>query len=156
MTALMVCCRPKVTPMKPRGGKRPGSGRPAVYRDKTDRFTLKFTGDGWRALDALQRETALSRNDVMVALVLSGAGAVTFDRHPVAYTPKLESTVAEILLPAEAGALLREARARTGHSFSDVGEALVREHAEQTAFPPPVPTRTRTRRPRRPAVRSTK
>lgn len=101
---------------------------------------MKFTAEGWRALGALQARTRLSRNDVLAALVLARAEAVTFDVHPVAYSPKFESSVAEILLPADAGARLRAARERTGHSFSDIGEALIREHADATTFPDPLPS----------------
>jgi len=141
---------------KPRGGARPGAGRKSVFGAKAvvKPFAMDFTPGGRRALDALVRRTRLSRNAVVATLALQFAETVTFDTDTP--FPNKAQDVLSIRVPPEAAAKLDGARARTGHSFSDLGEALVVWHGGEGTYPTALPrprTGARRRRQGRPPRR---
>jgi hypothetical protein len=117
------------------GGARAGAGRKSVFTSKAlaKPFAMDFTPAGRRALSALVKHTGLSRNSVIAVLALQHADHVAFA--VAAPYPDKARQVLSIRVPREAGAKLAAARVRTGHSYSDIGEELVREFAERTKFP---------------------
>src|SRR5262245_15978214 len=126
-----------VTTKQQHGGARPGAGRKSVFRSKAlDKpFAMDFTPAGRRALDVLVRRTGLSRNAVVGTLALRFADRVTFNG-ATPYPDKARS-VLSIRVPREAAAKLTAARIRTAHSYSDIGEALVREFGDEARYPDP-------------------
>ena len=86
---------------------------------------MMMTLDGHRILDRLQTSTGLSRSDIMTHLALRHAHDLSFDVDGVVYRHKLSGTVMSIRMTDHAHTLLTDARARTGKSYSDLGEALV-------------------------------
>jgi len=134
--------------MAQHGGARPGAGRKSIFGAKAlDKpFAMDFTPGGRRVLDALVRRTGLSRNAVLAVLALRHADALVFEeRDPF---PDKAREVLSIRVPPEPGAKLAAARVRTGHSYSDIGEALVRWHGAAAKFPT-AGSSTKTRRRRR-------
>ncbi len=119
-----------------RGGARPGSGRKSAFGTPERKpFAMDFTPEGRRILDRICRRTKLSRNNVIAHLVriyLSNLGGWLQPIGP--YLRKAQS-VLSIRIPADEGALLREARARFGKSYSDIGEALVRLYGPTADYP---------------------
>lgn len=144
--------------MAGRGGVREGAGRKAAFPHKElDRpFGMDFTPAGWIALLDLQKRTGLSRDDILAHLTGEFADALVFDSDGVQYPGKRGSSILRIRLPKEQGDRLRAAQARTGKSYSDLGEALVHRYGHQTTFPaiPGADTPRRRRRPRRPRRRA--
>jgi hypothetical protein len=130
-----------------RGGARAGAGRPSIFKAKAlgKPFAMNFTPGGRRVLDALVRRTGLSRNAVLGVLALKHGDRLAFDTaNPF---PDKVHLPLSIRVPPEAGAKLAAARVRTGRSYSDVGEALVRWFGADTPFPAPATTAPRRRRP---------
>ena len=70
-----------------------------------------------------------------------------FDEDGTVYPGKAQNVLA-IRMPAREAELLKEARARTGKGYSDLGEALVRRYGPTAEFPilPGDPIRKRKRR----------
>ncbi len=95
---------------------------------------MDFTPAGRKALDRLCRRTKLSRNNVVAHLVAERGDVLTFDAAGVVYPGKAQSVCA-IRMPACEGDLLKAVHARTGKSYSDIGEALVRQFGRSTTFP---------------------
>lgn len=117
------------------GGARLGAGRKSVFKAKAleKPFAMDFTPRGRRALDAIVRRTGLSRNAVIGTLALRFADRVAFtDDQPY---PDKARKVLSIRVPPTAGAKLAAARVRTGHSYSDIGEALVRQYGDEASYP---------------------
>jgi hypothetical protein len=127
--------------MRPRGrhgGAR--AGRKSIFATRAvAAFSMVFTPTGRLALDALTRRSRLSRNAIIAWLALTYADQLQFDAPGVAFPGKMWTRVDTIRVPAAAAAALRRAHARTNHSYSDIGEALVREFGRHTTFPPPAP-----------------
>jgi hypothetical protein len=119
------------------GGARVGAGRKTIFPQKAIRkpFAMDFTAAGRRALATLVRRTGLSRNAVIGWLALRHGDAVSFDKADP--FPQKARAVLAIRVPPPAGAKLAAARVRTGHGYSDIGEALVRWFGGDAAFPPP-------------------
>jgi hypothetical protein len=142
-----------VTTQTLHGGARDGAGRKSLFAEKAlaKPFAMDFTVAGRRELDALVARTGLSRNGVLAWLALKYADQVAFDvRAPF---PNKARRVCSIRVPPEAGAKLAAARVRTGHGYSDIGEALI-QFGRLAVFPPPHATiRPRRRRPIRRATR---
>lgn len=117
------------------GGRRKGAGRKSVFGQKTaDKpIAMCFTPAGHRALRRLQRATKLSRNGVIGLLAAQFAPALVFTEDGVAY-PHKGPEVLSIRLPRAIGQQLRAARKRTGKSYSDLGERLVRSFGPDCAF----------------------
>jgi hypothetical protein len=118
------------------GGARPGAGRKSVFGAKAlaKPFSMDFTPAGRKALDALVRRTTLSRNAVIATLALQFADRLTFDL-AAPFPGKLATAVLSIRVPPDAGAKLAAAHVRTGKSYSDIGEALVRWHGASARYP---------------------
>lgn len=130
-----------------RGGARPNAGRKSAFPGLDLKpFAMDFTPAGLRALRELERATRLSRNNILAHLTAEHAAELAFDGDDVVYPGKAQR-VLTIRMPAREGQLLREARARTGKSYSDLGEALVLRYGRRTTFP------VLARRPRRRARR---
>lgn len=124
-----------VTKKAQHGGARAGAGRKSVFASKEleKPFAMAFSPAGLRELRRVVSRTGLSRNGVIGVLALQHADALTFaDRAPF---PQKAAAPFSIRVPRDAGAKLAAARVRTGHSYSDIGEALVRWFARHTAFP---------------------
>lgn len=117
------------------GGARDGAGRKSVFGVKAvaKPFAMDFTTNGRRALASVTRRTKLSRNAVIAALALEHADALTFAEADV--FPDKAREVLSIRVPPKAATKLKAARRRTGRSYSDIGEALVRGYADRTTFP---------------------
>lgn len=129
------------------GGRRAGSGRPSIFGATAlaKPYAMDFTAVGRKELARLVRRTGLSRNAVLAILALKHADALVFTA-PTPFPDKARN-VLSIRVPPDAGAKLTAARIRTGYSYSDIGEALVRWYGASTRFPSRVP-----RRPRRSAA----
>ena len=62
----------------PHGGARPGSGRKAVFTGKEEQpRSILLTTDAAEKLEEAVSRTGMSRNDVMCALLLKHADALT-------------------------------------------------------------------------------
>lgn len=121
--------------MTPRGGLRAGAGRHSAFPGNALKpFAMDFTPAGRKALDRLCRRTKLSRNNVIAHLVAAHGAALAFEVDGVVYPGKAQAVLA-IRMPAREGDLLQAVRARTGKSYSDIGEALVRQFGRSTTFP---------------------
>lgn len=120
-----------------RGGVRDGAGRKSAFPHKVldQPFGMDFTPDGHRALRQLQAKTGLSQSDVLAHLVERHASMLTFTMEGVAFPGKLAENILRIRLPEHLGDALRAAQTRTGKSFSDLGEALVRWYGDAETFP---------------------
>ena len=119
-----------------RGGARVGAGRKSAFPDKIiDRpFPMDFTPAGRVELEKITKRTGLSRNDVIAHLAIKHAG-LKFSADGVAYPGKAQN-VLSIRVPAYVGTILRTIHRRTGKSYSDIGEALVRQFGRvERAFP---------------------
>lgn len=139
--------------MTPRGGTREGAGRKSAFPGKLLERTvyMDFTPAGRQALDVLTAREGLSRNDVLAHLSLRYADQLSFDCEGVVFPGKAQAAMT-IRLPADALQVLERAHARTGKSYSDLGEALVLWHGqEEHAFPllPEPERKPKARRPRR-------
>lgn len=144
--------------LTPRGGFRENAGRKSAFPGKIlDKpFAMDFTPAGRRALQRLTIRTGLSRNDVIGHLAMKFADRLKFDvdDYPgVVFLGKLAKDVLTIRVDRAVGAKLEAARTRTGKSYSDIGEALVRWFGKsEKAFPvlpgpdTPRPRRSRSRR----------
>jgi hypothetical protein len=121
----------------PHGGARDNAGRKSAYPGlDMQSFPMQFTPPARRLLDALQARTGLSRNNILAHLTLCHVESlsVSADEDGVLF-PGKGSDVLSIRMPADVGKRLRAAKARTGKSFSDLGEALVRQYGATTTFP---------------------
>jgi len=98
-------------------------------------FAMDFTEAGLRRLAAVVKRTGLSRNAVLAVLALQFADAVTFAESARAPFPDKSRRVLSIRVPRDAGAKLAAARIRTGHSYSDIGEALVTTYGKRARYP---------------------
>lgn len=117
------------------GGIRAGAGRRSAFPGNALKpFAMDFTAVGRQALDCICRRTKLSRNNVVAHLVTEYADALVFGAPGVVYPGKAQAVLA-IRMPARQGDLLTVARARTGKSYSDIGEALVCCFGQSTIFP---------------------
>lgn len=116
------------TDLTPRGGYRENAGRKSAFPGKIlDKpFFMDFTPKGRRELQHLVTRTGLSRNDVIGHLALRHADDLAFEEEGVAFPGKMAEDVMSIRLDRQAGAKLAAARVRTGKSYSDLGEALIR------------------------------
>jgi hypothetical protein len=124
-----------------RGGARANAGRRSAFPGLDMKpFAMDFTPGGRRALRRLEVRTQLSRNNILAHLTAEHAASLTFDEPGVVFAGKAQQ-VLTIRMPADVGQLLREARARTGKSYSDLGEALVLRYGSTTTFPFLVPRR---------------
>lgn len=145
----------KVT-MALRGGARPGAGRKSAYprKDLAHPFGMDFTPAGRQLLDQIRARTGLSRDDILAHLVDRHLTRLRFDgTHGCAYPGKLAANVLRIRLPRDLGDRLRDARRRTGKSYSDLGEALVTIYGSTTSDYPSLPHATARRPARRRARR---
>ena len=117
------------------GGARAGAGRKSIFGTTAlpKPFPMDFTLDGRRELDALAQRHGLSRNGVIGLLALQFADDVVFTED--APYPTKARSVLSIRVPRDAGAKLAAARVRTGHGYSDIGEALVRQFGRRAKFP---------------------
>ena len=119
----------------PRGGKRAGAGRRSLFPGNDLKpFAMDFTPAGRKVLDGICRRTKLSRNDVITYLVSEHGDALVLSAEGVVYPGKAQA-VLTIRMPTIPGAVLMAAHARTGKSYSDIGEALVREYGPLAQFP---------------------
>jgi hypothetical protein len=137
------------TPPRPaatHGGVRAGAGRKSIFGAKALRkpYAMDFTPQGRKALATLERRTKLSRNAIIGSLALQFADALVFDGD-TPFPGKQGSAVLSIRVPPEAGAKLAAARVRTGCSYSDIGEALVRWYGRAATFPTAGPQKARRR-----------
>lgn len=137
LTGLTWCDTLTPTMADGHGGHRVGAGRKSLFGSPAiaKPFAMDFTREGRRALASIVRRTKLSRNAIVALLAERHADHVTFDV-PRPFPDKARD-VLSIRVPKGPAARLVAARRRTGHSYSDIGEALVRWFAAQTAFPPP-------------------
>lgn len=121
-----------------RGGYREEAGRKSAYPGVDLKpFAMDLTPAGVRLLDKLCKRTGLTRNNVLAHLTNLYADRLAFPgQDGVLYAGKAQS-VLSIRMPADIGAKLRAARQRTGKSYSDLGEALIRLYGETTEFPAP-------------------
>jgi hypothetical protein len=122
------------------GGAREGAGRKSIFADKAlpQSFPMHFSRAGRETLLGVMQRTGLSRNAVIATLALQWADAVAFDDPgPAFIRPKGKRRVMSIRVPPLPGSKLAAARVRTGHSYSDIGEALVTGFAPRTRFPKP-------------------
>lgn len=138
-----------------RGGYREGAGRKTIFPNKVldRRFGMDFTPAGRAVLDALQARTGLSQNDILGHLVQRHATRLAFTEPGVVFRGKAASNVISIRLPADLADALTAAQARTGKSFSDLGEALVRWYGHKETFPVLPGKEPARRRPRRQPAR---
>ncbi len=152
LTASPVACHDLNLTMGTRGGLRPNAGRKTAFPGiEAKPFAMDFTPVGLKRLRRLQRRHRLSRNNILAHLVACYAARLNFSAPGTVYPGKAQRVLAIRMPPAEAE-LLRSTRERTGKSYSDIGEALVRIYGEDASFPT-LPTKPARRR-RRPAARS--
>ena len=126
----------KATTNNGHGGARPGSGPKTIFggsKALTKPIAMDFTPRGRRELARLVKRTGLSRNAVIGWLALRHADALSYTDAMV--FPGKARDVLSIRLPREAAAKLAAARVRTGRSYSDIGEALVRGYGPAETFP---------------------
>lgn len=106
------------------------AGRKSLYAD-SDRirdspmFYMDLTPQGREALAILTARTGLTRNSILAVLAVEHADQLTFPSTESPFPGKLARDVLSIRLPTIARKKLQGARSRTGHSYSDLGEALI-------------------------------
>lgn len=120
------------------GGAREGAGRKSIFPDKAlaKTFPMNFTAEGRLRLDAIVKRTGLSRNSVIACLALQCADLVAFEER--APFPMKSTKPLSIRMPRTAASKLVAAQVRTGHSYSDIGEAMVRWFSDRITFPAPL------------------
>lgn len=124
-----------VTMDKARGGRRENAGRKSAFpRIDMKPFAMDFTPRGRAELARLERSSGLSRNNIITHLTAMHAGELEFDEEGIVF-PGKKQKVLSIRMPPREGELLRAAHARTGKSYSDLGEALVLRYGSQADFP---------------------
>lgn len=97
---------------------------------------MMFTPYGHDLLAAIQQRTGLSRNDILTHLALAHGADLAFEGVcGVVYRGKDAGLVMSIHLTDRAFDLLRAAQARTGKSYSDLGEALIERWGVHAAYP---------------------
>jgi hypothetical protein len=120
------------------GGARAGAGRKSIFADRAvpRAYPMALTRAGHEALAALTGQTGLSRNAILAVLVRRHAHHLALPEDGIIYRGKTPA-VLSIRLPPSAAQRLEHARYRTGKSYSDIGEALVRRYGHVTSFPLP-------------------
>lgn len=127
-----------------RGGYRENAGRKSAFAKTVDKpFAMDFTPDGRRELQRLVKRTRLSRNNVLSHLAIQHAHRLEFDDVPGTVYPGKSQDVLSIRVSPMAAVRLRAARARTGKSYSDLGEALVRRFGQAEKHFPASPSRAK-------------
>lgn len=139
--------------LTPRGGFRENAGRKSAFPGKVlDKpFAMDFTPHGRKALAALTSRSGLSRNDVIAHLTKylpELEQRPEFQEKGVVFPGKLAADVLSIRVPKDVAAQLSATRWRTGKSYSDIGEGLVRWFGKAEKRFPILPGPD-TRRPRR-------
>lgn len=118
--------------LTPRGGYREDAGRKSAFPGKVlDKpFYMDLTPAGHKVLDTLTAREGLSRNDVFGHLAMKYLDRLEqrpeFQAPGVVFPGKQAAGVLSIRLDREAGARLTATRFRTGKSYSDIGEGLIR------------------------------
>jgi hypothetical protein len=120
------------------GGKRYGAGRKSIFADKVEpkAFPITLTPAGHDALARLTAHTGLSRNAILAVLIKRHSHRLTLPEQRITYRGKARA-VLSIRLPPSAARRLEQTRYRTGHAYSDIGEALIRRYGHTTSFPLP-------------------
>ncbi len=140
-----------------RGGARKGAGRKSAFPGMVSKpFPMDFTPEGRARLEKITERTGLSRNNVLTFLALTFAHKLTFSAlEPGTVYPGKAQQVLAIRVSAKAAAKLTAARDRTGKSYSDIGEALVRRYGRSASFPAPPSSEAQTAPRRSPRRRRT-
>lgn len=122
----------------PKGGFRPNAGRrsafPGACSPGGKAFSIEFTHEGRAELDTLAGLNRLSLADVVATLLDQYSTTIAFLSPGVVY-PHKRSNVLTIRLAEGPASKLMAARERTGKSYSDVVEGLVRRHGATAAYP---------------------
>jgi hypothetical protein len=150
-------CDPLILTM--RGGFRENAGRPTAFAGKNleSPRAMDFTPEGRVVLADLQERNGLSRSDVIAHLALRHCDALAlrpvFQRPGTVFTGRTRrnANVYRIVAPPNVLRKLDALRKRTGKSYSDIGEALVRWYGPREKDWPAVPgpeTKKRRRRKR--------
>jgi hypothetical protein len=120
-----------------RGGFRENAGRPSAFPGTTAEkpFYMDFTPDGHKAMAVLTKRAGLSRNSVIAHLVERHADALVSPDDVTVYEGKRAANVMTIRLPRRLRGQLKAAHRRTGRSYSDIGETLVRQFSRGETWP---------------------
>lgn len=105
--------------------------------------SLDFTQRGYLLLGRLQAQTGLSRSMVIAVLIERHAHELTVDSEAGCTFKNKGQRVLTTRLPAPLATRFAEAKARTGKSYSHLGEALLTRWGPDEVFPaPPVSLKT--------------